>query len=100
LFAGRIFVPVEALIPQKNARIGVSGCFFTSERTTPDSNIPAADLFPNGLWHVGYEKKACFGGPALMGFRQITGKTPVTITAKKISLNAMLIVFFKDTDVH
>jgi hypothetical protein len=35
-----------------------------------------------------------------MGFRQITGKTPVTITAKKISLNAMLIVFFNDTDVH
>ena len=46
------------------------------------------------------EKKACFGGPALMGFRQIAGKTPVTITAKKFSLNAMLIVFFKDTDVH
>ena len=35
-----------------------------------------------------------------MGFRQIAGKTLVTITAKKFSLNAMFIVFFKDTDVH
>jgi hypothetical protein len=34
------------------------------------------------------------------GKARITGKTPVTITAKKISLNAMLIVFFKDTDVY